>query len=659
MTADIGIKAAAGIEKLDKILEKGNLRDAYKQLNDAQRDLNKSTRIFEDQLKGIRKQSDRFNISLRWYAANKELISTIKETKEWIQENDQVLIKQRQLQEQAEEYHERIKDFISEKSKWLVGLSLGFAGLIANSMDELRAQTVAVYGIASPAIKGLASATQESYLRTVQWGMATEDVIDVYQTLSKQLGTVDPKIIKGLADDALLFKSALDLSSEESIGLSRLLQKQGLTAQKGYEIATRAANKFGVSVKNVLADVASISDELQSWDYETLIKSSAAANSLGLNLGEALQSLEKFEDLGSAIEAQNISALYLGGKFNAQLLMEKALQGDVAGYAEHIKEAINGTNFDAMPRALRKTVAAQFGVTQSQFSTFSKMTKEEISNLKKQGEMQGEINKLTDLANQKMTALRLVWAQLKAATIEVLEPLATGFGKFVTWITRSTTQMEGMKKVMKGVVYGLIAFTTAWIGIKALKITGTILDITGALAKWATGTKAVAFWNTILGKSMATTAGPTGMLSIAGAGKFAMAIGIIAVAFLALGGAIALAGIGIEKMKGFSFDEVKALGALIPVLTGIGIAATAAATGLGLFSLAAIPATLAAIPLAALGPRKEQTPQIDYDRMKSAFKEAIQGMEVVAKLDGNIVSDVTIDDTKIGKVLFKSINKMR
>jgi len=198
-----------------------------------------------------------------------------------------------------------------------------------------------------------------------------------------------------------------------------------------------------------------------------------------------------------------------------------------------------------------------------------------------------------------------------------------------------------MAAVFKG-IFGVTALTTA------------VGQLTGALAAASFAAKET---GASLAVSMGASATATG-----GALSFPpVAIGILAAAaaFLALGAGIWMAGKGIELMKGLSSETVVNLAKMIPVLLGIGGAAHMAAAGLAEFSLAAIPAMLAGAALSVSGVGVMRPEGIDYQRMKTVFKEALSESSIKTSMNGVTIEStpVYVSSRKFAEITHKVINE--
>ena len=593
---------SANQAKLEKLFAKGELKRAKFELRKLDKDLDASANKFVDRMKGMKNQADKYNLAATYLAATKSLRELRKDYAEYIEENDVEIAKQKELRRQYEESSERIHEFIQDKAKWVVGIATGFAILIMKEFDAVRAGIVGTFAVATPASAKLAATAQETYVSFAHLGASAEQVTETYTELSRQIGSTDPSKLKILANESMRLQTALGVGVDESILLTRAMRKSGMDGQKGFEVLTKASNKFGVSVGQFARGLKDIGDEILSMDFNKVANASAAAAQIGLSIGDISKSMEGFQDFDSFQKIFDFNTL-LGSSFDATDLQAKAFFGDMEGFTELLRTQLVGKDFDKLPLAVKRQLATIMNISVGQLHTISNLNQADI---REQIKQQNEINKLEEIASQKMGAMNALWVRLKAASLQALAPLAKLLSKVVMKLMDANGELNVLGKVM----FGFIALITAGFAVskiaswlKVVKGIGPV--ITSLSAKMFTFSAAKKSADIAMGTGSAAS-----MFTMKGALVFAAAVGVVALAFMGLGKAIEWAGNGIEKMKGFSMKDVGALAALSGVFALIGANAYFAASGMAAFSLAAIPAALMAtvVPIAPT----QSNSQIDY-----------------------------------------------
>ena len=235
-------------------------------------------------------------------------------------------------------------------------------------------------------------------------------------------------------------KKEMGLAGKEAANLARLSKVNGgnIEAQNDSIIeginSSNRQNKTAVAHGAALRDVANTSDGI-AISYagfpEKLGEAAAAAASMGMNLAGVDKIAGSLLDFESSITAEMEAELLTGQQLNLEKARQLALNNDLAGVAEELKnQGITSTKFSNLNRKAQEAQAKALG-----------MSRDEMARMLLQQEMKNGLSEdaLTDA--QKVTAedLKRVDAQEKFATAiaKLQQALAPIVGFFADILSNS------------------------------------------------------------------------------------------------------------------------------------------------------------------------------------------------------------------------------
>jgi hypothetical protein len=259
----------------------------------------------------------------------------------------------------------------------------GFAVKVAIDLDnELGAaaksmnQTYEAAGKSRLAMIDVAEASGELLINSTH-------IEQTFLALNKSLGTgvVFEKMGKSLQKDIAfmaMMENYAGLTAEESNNILKYSLQLGKSAKStaGTLMAQYKASslKYGIVVneKDVLKEIGQISESIKistAGGAAGLAKALAAAKGLGTSLSDvdsAASSLLNFEE---SIEKEMSAELLLGRNLNLEKARQFALNNNLKGVAEEIKNQVGGAaDFALLGRIEQEALAAAVGLTREQLS---------------------------------------------------------------------------------------------------------------------------------------------------------------------------------------------------------------------------------------------------------------------------------------------------
>jgi len=213
---------------------------------------------------------------------------------------------------------------------------------------------------ASENINNIQKATGISYMNARR--LQTEFAIVAINTNKAYINSVE--LNKSFADLTETTGLLLDYSGETLVTMTGLTKQMGLSVEAGAQLSLLASmqssdtesvlnnidatvnavnkqNKTAVSLKQVYNDISSASKAIVvslKMSPELLAEAATQARALGLSLGEVDKVAESLLNFEQSIEAELTAELLTGKQINLEKARQLALDNDLAGLAEEIKD---------------------------------------------------------------------------------------------------------------------------------------------------------------------------------------------------------------------------------------------------------------------------------------------------------------------------------
>lgn len=298
------------------------------------------------------------------------------------------------------------------------------------------------------------------------------DYIQTAGELTKELGMNANNIFSSEdIQEASEMAHAMGMTGEEAAKLARFSTLNGKSLKENNESVVDSVNSFNkqnktaVMASAVLKDISNVSDDIAiiyTGYPEKLAAAAAAANSIGMNLGEVKGIADQLLNFQSSIESEMEAELLTGQALNLEKARSLALSNDLEGLATEIaNQGITSASFAALSAKGQAAQAKAMGMSAAQMSKMliqqgltldmseeglNDAQKQELS-LMKQEEAQVKITK----AIEKMQ-------QVFAPIVEVVADVLTGFLGIVSGAFQLLSYLGLAKPVMYAIV-GAIALS--------------------------------------------------------------------------------------------------------------------------------------------------------------------------------------------------------
>ena len=328
-----------------------------------------------------------------------------------------------------------------------------------------------------------------------------KDVLETMSDLTRDLGLdamaiFDPQEVAKMAE----MSKFLGLSAKETGNMAKMTAMSGLSAEqfeksieKGYQ-STARTTKSAIPLGVVMKDVYSVSDELANVldnNPERISAAATAARGLGLDLNRVDQIASGLLDFESSINAELEAQLLTGKALNLSKARELALNNDLEGLANEIKDNVgiqgafaskNRVQQEAVAKALgmsrgelAKSYAIQqlnAGVTAEQLAATTGMTAQQI----KQLSVQDKLNLVTGKLAEAFAPLLDILHPVADVMLFISKTISFGVANTIGLVTQS----ERFKATMTSV-----KDTVSIIGEKISSFFGD--EETSPLAKFGAG----------------------------------------------------------------------------------------------------------------------------------------------------------------------------
>ena len=317
-------------------------------------------------------------------------------------------------------------DKLSEKiqKSILAGGNLGIVGVVAavgilyavlsdvtKEAREFASATGVTYGQA----RQIADEARKAAL-TYNNQLATQkDILAVQQETIKAFGTTAMLTGEQAANVADLGKS-FGYGAQQAASVNNAFMSMGVTATTAYEAQQSLAAealKAGVNVGAVTKDIAENSKQTAKYfggNVQALKDSAIQAAKMGMTLNTMAKISDKLLDVQSSLTAQFEFQALSGRQIDLDLARQLALEGDIAGAAKEVLNAVGSTaEFNSMNMLQRKKLAEAVGM--------------EVDELQRSLVIQEKLGDLTDDQKAAMSGLNLSAAELNDKSPEQLQAL--------------------------------------------------------------------------------------------------------------------------------------------------------------------------------------------------------------------------------------------
>jgi plasmid maintenance system antidote protein VapI len=180
----------------------------------------------------------------------------------------------------------------------------------------------------------------------VRLGFGIADVASVTNTLASEFG-VSLENASELSSQVLDTAKATGLSVDEATKLTGQLRIiAGLTADQSenlIESTFQLARQAGVAPQQVLKDIAASSETVAKFTKgtgENLFEAAVAARQLGISVDSIAKAARSTLDFESSVAAELEASIMLGQNINLQRARQLALNKDLVGFQEEIKNQL-------------------------------------------------------------------------------------------------------------------------------------------------------------------------------------------------------------------------------------------------------------------------------------------------------------------------------
>jgi hypothetical protein len=258
---------------------------------------------------------------------------------------------------------------------------------------------------------------------------------------------------------------AMGMTGEEAAKITKISTTNGKSLRENNEAIVDSVNSFNkqnktaVMSSKIFKDIANVSDEiaiLYTGYPEKLASAAAAANSIGMELGDVANIASNLLDFQSSIESEMEAELLTGQALNLEKARSLALSNDLEGLAKEIaNQGITSASFAALSAKGQAAQAKALGMSTAQMSKMLiqqgltvGMSEEGLSDAQKQ-----ELSLMKqEEAQEKITKAIEKMQQVFAPIVEVVADVLTGF----LGIVSGAFQLLGYLGLAKPLMYAIV-----------------------------------------------------------------------------------------------------------------------------------------------------------------------------------------------------------
>ena len=417
----------------------------------------------------------------------------------------------------------------------LTGL-VGIAKNFASQLDTVGKQFGSLVNLGPNLTDDLLNSGNEA----IKLGQGLAETSAVTSDLASNFGMSLEKA-DGLSNKILDTAMATGLSNDEATKLFGTLgQVAGITAKQSEHLiegTAQLARQAGVAPQQVLKDIAASSETIAIFTKdsgENLFEAAVAARQFGLNIDSVAKAARSTLDFESSIAAEVEASVMLGKQLNLQKAREAALNKDLVGFQEEIKNQLGGIGkFTELNVFEQESLAKAVGMSVSEVAKLASGTQQLSVAGALSSQSFGDLLGQDGLSN--LTTLINSFKSLGATLVNELGgPLENAIGQFKDFV-----QSSGGIAIIKETVIGLAA------GI------GKLLTNLPTLIGLMVSLKAVSIAAGIAQTVLAVTKASAATAIIGGIGGVVVA-GVIAAAIASAVSSIPKAQTGISGFSGGS-----------------------------------------------------------------------------------------------------------
>lgn len=292
------------------------------------------------------------------------------------------------------------------------------------------------------------------------------DYIQTAGELTQELGMNANNILSPQdIQEASEMAHAMGMTGAEAAKITKISTTNGKSLRENNEAIVDSVNSFNkqnktaVMSSKIFKDIANVSDDIAiiyTGYPEKLASAAAAANSIGMNLGEVKGIANELLNFQSSIESEMEAELLTGQALNLEKARSLALSNDLEGLATEIaNQGITSASFAALSAKGQAAQAKALGMSAAQMSKMLiqqgltvGMSEEGLDDAQKQ-----ELSLMKqEEAQEKITKAIEKMQQVFAPIVEVVADVLTGF----LGIVSGAFQLLGYLGLAKPVMYAIV-----------------------------------------------------------------------------------------------------------------------------------------------------------------------------------------------------------
>lgn len=377
----------------------------------------------------------------------------------------------------------------------LTGL-VGIAKNFASQLDTVGKQFGSLVNLGPNLTDDLLNSGNEA----IKLGQGLAETSAVTSDLASNFGMSLEKA-DGLSNKILDTAMATGLSNDEATKLFGTLgQVAGITAKQSEHLiegTAQLARQAGVAPQQVLKDIAASSETIAIFTKdsgENLFEAAVAARQFGLNIDSVAKAARSTLDFESSIAAEVEASVMLGKQLNLQKAREAALNKDLVGFQEEIKNQLGGIGkFTELNVFEQESLAKAVGMSVSEVAKLASGTQQLSVAGALSSQSFGDLLGQDGLSN--LTTLINSFKSLGAILVKELGgPLENAIGQFKEFVQSSggiaiiKETVIGLAKGIGMLISNLPTLIGLMVGLKTASIAAGIAQTVLAVTKAASAT---------------------------------------------------------------------------------------------------------------------------------------------------------------------------
>jgi len=377
----------------------------------------------------------------------------------------------------------------------LTGL-VGIAKNFASQLDTVGKQFGSLVNLGPNLTDDLLNSGNEA----IKLGQGLAETSAVTSDLASNFGMSLEKA-DGLSNKILDTAMATGLSNDEATKLFGTLgQVAGITAKQSEHLiegTAQLARQAGVAPQQVLKDIAASSETIAIFTKdsgENLFEAAVAARQFGLNIDTVAKAARSTLDFQSSLENELQASVLLGTQLNLQKARQLALDKDLVGFQEEIKNQLGGIGkFTELNVFEQESLAKAVGMSVSEVAKLASGTQQLSVAGALSSQSFGDLLGQDGLSN--LTTLINSFKSLGAILVKELGgPLENAIGQFKEFVQSSggiaiiKETVIGLAKGIGMLISNLPTLIGLMVGLKTASIAAGIAQTVLAVTKAASAT---------------------------------------------------------------------------------------------------------------------------------------------------------------------------